>query len=94
MNPLLTIGVALTWGLAALLFASVGGHLLTVSLVVLAATQSVGLVLIAAGRRQLGAWLVLWPAFLVVPTGLVAAFGARRVLDEQAMDRFRETRVA
>ena len=88
MNPLLVSGIGLTWAAAAFLFSVAGLHPLTAVLLALALVQTVGLGLVASGSRVLGAHLVLWPAVLTIPTGLLAAFGARRVLDQASLDRF------
>jgi len=88
MNPLLVSGIGLTWAAAAFFFAMAGLHPITVAVIALALLQTTGLGLVATGSRVLGAHLVLWPAVLTIPTGLLAAFGARRVLDQASLDRF------
>jgi hypothetical protein len=48
--------------------------------------------LIAAGSRRLGAWFVIAGSVLFVPLGLVAIFGARKVLDADADAAFEARR--
>ena len=58
----------------------------------LTAVIVVGAALIAAGRRRLGAILVLVGSLPQVPIGLIAAWGARTALDALAREDFERRR--
>jgi len=48
-----------------------------------------GAALVLGGQRKLGARTVVAGSILFVPLGLIAVFGARRLLDDVAEDEFR-----
>lgn len=59
---------------------------------ILPALQILGLLLILAGRRVGGAWLVIVGSLPMIPAGIPAALGARRLLDELERERRRVQR--
>ena len=94
--PAIGIGCVLCALLGALGLASVEGdsvlrwvYLGTLGLTALAA---IGAALIAAGRRKVGAIVVLVGSLPQVPIGLIAAWGARTVLDTLAREDFERRR--
>ena len=48
----------------------------------------IGVVLAAAGQRKAGAYMVAAAGLIHVPIGLIAAFGAKKLLDEHDRDLF------
>ncbi|MCA8969646.1 MAG: hypothetical protein KDC95_07680 [Planctomycetes bacterium] len=56
---------------------------------ILPTLQILGLLLVLAGRRVGGAWLVIVGALPMIPAGIPAALGARRMLDEVERERRR-----
>ena len=87
MNPLLISGVALNtfiiWA-----FRMPEPTFVNPLLYSVLAPQLIGLVLIAMGYSRAGARAVLIGSILMIPAGLLGAFGARRVLDELADSEF------
>ena len=47
------------------------------------AVAAIGGLLAATGSSRLGAWLVIAGSVIFVPLGLVAIFGARKLLDQE-----------
>lgn len=62
------------------------------AVLVLALLQALGGALIALGQRRAGARLAFVAAIPLVPLGLIALLGARRVLDDLALHTFRAGR--
>lgn len=87
MHPALVVGVLLNT-LLAFFVRNPEMPGLDVLLAVLLAPQYVGLILIAAGRRRWGARVVLISTLLLIPIGLVAAFGARQLLEDLDREAF------
>jgi uncharacterized membrane protein YbhN (UPF0104 family) len=51
-----------------------------------------GVAALLLGRRREGAWLVLVGSAVLVPLGIIAALGARKVLDRLALEEFERRR--
>jgi hypothetical protein len=91
MNATLLLGVGLD-ALFAVAIMLLGEHPgLGVAMLVCAGASVLGAVLIAAEQRRFGAYLVLGSSIIFIPLGIVAALGARKVLDELSKQEF-ETR--
>jgi hypothetical protein len=92
MNTQLVLGTALNLALAAVVkltgeYSWLGTVLLAFGLVVV-----LGLGLVAAGQRKAGAYVVLVGSIAFVPLGIVAIFGARKLLDELGQEQFQAKR--
>jgi len=93
MNGLLVFGIAVDAGVVALLgLSGEAPWILTVILGVFWVISVVGVVLIAAGVRRPGAYVVLVGCLVFAPIGLIGALGARKVLDAVAQEAFEARR--
>lgn len=94
--PAIVIGLALSALYGAIGLSSTAGdpfwRWIFVGVLGLTALQGVGAAAIVAGRRKVGAVLVLIGALPLVPLGLVSAWGARTVLDALAREDFERRR--
>lgn len=93
MNVALVLGTMLN--ALVLVLVAVSGHefpILTAIVGVFFAVSLLGLVLVCAGARKSGAILSMIGSIAFIPAGLVAAIGARTVLDELAGEEFERRR--
>lgn len=87
MSPALISGVALN-ALLALAIRNPQAPWLDLLLGVLIIPQLIGLSLIALGQRRYGGRIVLVSALMMIPMGFVAAFAARRLLEDLDREAF------
>ncbi len=92
MNRLIPIGCAVSSVMAALILTDADLRVVGYVLAGLALVQILGMALIAAGVRRAGAYVVMTGSLPMIPTGLVGAFGARKVLDSLAAEEFERAR--
>jgi len=48
----------------------------------------IGMAIIKSGKKKEGAWVFLISSALLVPIGLIGAFGAHKIIDEEKKQKF------
>lgn len=51
-------------------------------------TNLLGMALIASGHKKTGAKIFMLSSLLLVPIGAIGAFGARKIIDQEAKEKF------
>ncbi len=88
INPAMYIGVVMHTIITLSFFGDPDYSFLAYFVGAIVIANLIGIALIAANNKKLGAWIFLISSAILVPIGFIGAMGARKILDEEKQKEF------